>query len=270
DMASFAEPVKTPLATPRDLPAADRATEIRLTPQQLAELRLAQAWVRYRRDGVAPPVDGAFEKEFEPARARVITHRFFGHLATGAYGGEHRLEMPDEVVDAIAALVPKAREIRLSTLFVLFNPKLKAALKEGLANGARLSIHFNGDKTSRESMPLALSYKHSLEDVIELMKAGAVKVAVMDQARYRYLHKKLFVVDDHVFFGSHNFNLPSTISNSELVVEVDDPNFAEAMSLAYDHDFLFSGRPLTMKEAVADYDGSSVTRWLAKFVQGFF
>ena len=275
DMASFAEEIPPVTVRPGDIPDPATNTEVALTPGQKTEFATTQRWLIAAR-GNAPAAEH-FTKEFKPAKVRVITHRFFDLLATGKYNGENRINIPDEIIDEVVALVPQAREIRISTLFVLFNPKLKTALVTALQQGATLYMHFNGDKTARENVPLGLSYKDSLEDIIDLMKVrqkdgspAKVHAAVMEQAKYRYLHKKLFVVDDHVFFGSHNYNLPSTIANSEDCIEVHDASFAEALTLAYDHDFVFSGRPLTMKEAAADYEHSTLSRWFAKFVHSFF
>jgi cardiolipin synthase len=44
------------------------------------------------------------------------------------------------------------------------------------------------------------------------------------------LHTKLFVVDDVVHIGSANFDMRSLFLNLELMLRVDDPGFAEAMS----------------------------------------
>lgn len=270
DMASFSEPLDPITVRPGDLPDPLTDRDVPLQPAQKTELAGLLAWLD--RKAAAPAVS-----TFVLDRTRVITHRFFRLLSAGAYNGEARLSLPDDIVGEICKLVPGSREIRLSTLFVLLNPKLRDSLVRALRDGTAAYFFFNGDSSSRETVPLALSYKDSLEDLLTLMRASKAdgtpaktRVAVLRQNDYRFLHKKMFIVDNHVFFGSHNFNLPSTVANSEISIEVDDARFAAAMSLRYDHDFLFSGEPLTLKQAAEDFENTSVTRWFAKFVHGFF
>jgi len=270
DAGAISPPEEVSDVTPSELPDLSYRREVSLTSTQHLELQNIHHWLsdpNFNPPGLA----------FHPHKTRVVAHRFLHLLATGQYLGKDRLQIPDDIVATVSPLMEKAKQIRMSSLFILFHPQMKTALKTALENGAFAEIHFNGPESSTEMVPLALSYKDSLPDLIELMrlkqKDGSpvnLKVHVMKPTDYKYLHRKIMILDNHVFFGSHNFNLPSTLANSEVCIQVDDADFAQALTMRYDTDFSYSGRPLTLLEAVADFDNSTVGRWLAEFVHQFF
>ena len=257
----------------RDLPNPAIHRQVSLTQEREQILNEILAWVA----GDKSVAERHTASAFEPKSARVITHRFLNQLRTGNYNGTSRFQMQDAVVNELINLVKVGHDIRISTMYAFFHPKLKDALIEALKRGASLYVHLNGDVSAREVIPFGLSYHDSLRDLLELMQIkkddgtpANVHIAVFQQTNFKYLHKKIFIADDHVIFGSHNFNFPSSFSNSEISLEADDPHFAQIMSLLYDRDFIFSGRPLTIDEATKDFQSNRVSRWLAELIHNFF
>jgi phosphatidylserine/phosphatidylglycerophosphate/cardiolipin synthase-like enzyme len=59
-----------------------------------------------------------------------------------------------------------------------------------------------------------------------------------------YMHRKLAVIDDAVYFGSHNLNLPSTVAMDELSFEIESPKLAEVVRRLFDEDLAANGEPL--------------------------
>lgn len=269
DVASFAEPLPGFVIRDGDIPSSDQFVDVKLDVAQTKDFADAKSWIAGTK--------ASSSELFEPGRARVVSHRLYNQLKSGKYNGDNRVAVPDSIVFETASVVENAKEIRISMMFALFHPRLKAALLAALSKGASLYLYVNGEQSAGEETPLALTYKDSLSDLVDLLSArqanGApakVKIAMLADANRRFLHKKMLIADQHVFFGSHNFNLPSTLANSEIAIQTDDAGFARGMAERFDRDFMLSGRPLTLEKARADYDATAVGRWVAKFLHNFF
>lgn len=237
-----------------ELPDPSKNDKIALAPKQRAAL------------------DDVFARENEKRieKARLISNDFLASLRTGKYNGGRRQLIPDDILDEAVKLIEDAKEIRISTLYLGLHPKMKTALVNALARGAKVRALFNGPEASGEVVPGSLSYTGSLDDAYDLMRAGDFAAATFQKGSLVYLHKKTLIIDDHVFVGSHNFNRPSTFHNTELSMLVHDADFAAAMRRDYDADFMFLSKPLTMRDARAEIGRTAPGRWLAKLMEGFF
>jgi phosphatidylserine/phosphatidylglycerophosphate/cardiolipin synthase-like enzyme len=139
----------------------------------------------------------------------------------------------DPILDRVVSLLSHAKDFKLAILTVVLPPKLKQALLAGLDRGLDVTILTN----SREShsnispVPISFGWYAGLPDLDEVLMAGAQGYGLRGGSAdfYKFLHRKLAIIDDTVIFGSHNLTLSSSYTQDEASFEISSPVFAEKM-----------------------------------------
>jgi phosphatidylserine/phosphatidylglycerophosphate/cardiolipin synthase-like enzyme len=184
-----------------------------------------------------------------------------------------RLELlRDPVVDALVEKLARAKDVALYTLAPVFHPRVKESLLGVLRRGGWVTIYTNSRNAYLTIAPVAFPWPAGLPDLEMLVNAGAK--AYFFQARpelpWVYLHRKVAVVDDTVFFGSHNFNLPSTVTNDEISYELESSEFATQMRKLYVDSILDNGTRLDALWVQRERRKTEFFRWLTTPLVGFF
>lgn len=169
---------------------------------------------------------------------------------------ERAQALQDPVLDSLIEKLDKAGEIRLSILTLVLHPRFKEALIAAHKKGTRIKLITNiaipslhGRTPKQRLTPGGATWYMELPDLDDLLASGVpvhqFQVAEKDaQNPWIYLHRKLAVIDDTVIFGSHNFNLLSSVGNDELSFEITDPALAAKARLLFDNSIFENTEPL--------------------------
>lgn len=213
-------------------------------------------------------------------RGRLLHHDFVRQmLALKAQGKsvsdwDQRLEqLKDPVLPALEerlAQAGKGSQIRFSSMYALLHPRVKTAVKAACARGAHAILFTNGDF---ETPPVStLGWFASVTDVQDVAQGG-VEVYTFkrnDKLPWNFLHLKVMVVDDTVFFGSHNMNLASTVANDELFFEVQDPELAKENLAFFDSLIKTSGERVSLGHMISQRPLGVVGRTIMRPILGFW
>lgn len=192
---------------------------------------------------------------------RMLHHDFVRQMRVLRYPADvatrlHHFE--DPVLEALIEriLEPQTREVLIGTMVAIFQPKFRDALKIALSRGTRVHLFIDSVQAAATQTPAALNFAIALPEMDELLAAGA-KIDVFnkneeDGVRQIYLHEKLAIVDDTVFFGSHNFTQMSTVNNDETAYEVRSPEFAKKMRHIFFTDMTLGGTPYSREEVARE------------------
>lgn len=232
----------------------------RLDRGQQAEVQRLNRWTDERtpRPFIDPTPTSMTGVSLTGPRARVLHNGFLQQLWQRGFpsGVQQRVNvLQDPIMDALIERLqdPNVREVIIATMAVVQHPSLKQALMEVARRRnpdgtpkARVTFYTNSRDARSISFAIPFNFDFSIYDMQEMIRAG-IHVAGffpaapdgrsrmgredypwlrgMNQA-WTYLHEKIALVDDTVFFGSHNFNLPSSVYNDEVSVELVDPHWA--------------------------------------------
>lgn len=171
------------------------------------------------------------------ARARLLHHDLIHQLRSlpgkpRSYRHERRIQMlSDPIIEAIVEKMDAAHRVEFTTMSVILHPKLKAAILRALARNVPVNILVNDRSVFHVVSPIAAPWYVGLPDLEEILLHGAQVYIFKQNAMqpYTFLHRKIAIINDTVFFGSHNYNLPSTVANDEISFEVESPVLAGRM-----------------------------------------
>ncbi len=246
-------PRTTPPLAPGDEPPRFRHYRVppmmALSPVQATDEASFLDWLG-RAPEPAAPVTG---------RARVIHYdlsqqRWMNHFPRNVAAREAQLEDPiaAELVARISD--PGTKEVWISSMSLIELPALKSALIRAAQGGIAVTMLTNCRQSDAILAPFGLNWRMSVPDMLELARVGVRIEAIEPGARsdWRYLHKKMAVVDDTVFVGSHNFNLPSSLYNDEADLEIEDPAFARSVRQHLESQMQAAFRPVEVGELEED------------------
>lgn len=178
-----------------------------------------------------------------------------------AYGSPKRFSYSDRewfvriglLEDTIASVVSdKIRSattrVKIVTMAVLFSHKVKEAIQAALRNGVFVEIISNGRVAHAKALPwfgfkVPAGYYQSLPDIQELLQfaestPGKLKIHLFDGAvpngEPHFSHTKLAVIDDTVYFGSHNLTTMSSIGQDEMQWEFEGSEFANQLDTVFE------------------------------------
>lgn len=198
----------------------------------------------------------------DPARrGRILHFDFIGQYRALAKKGVsvphetvHRVPyFDDPVVQAVMEKLPKARDVRITMLSVILRPDLRRALKAAAKKGTRITILANGKTAKLE--PANMPWRTALVDMINLLSLPNVKIYGLEKGpgfKWEYLHRKLAILDDTVFIGSHNLNLPSSTNNDEATYEIESPALAAQLGKLFDESLRDGAKPMNREALLAD------------------
>ena len=201
-----------------------------MTDAEHDELAAAFAFARAPRETsfIGEPAPGT-------PRVRVIHHDFISQLDKhGPLRGKfHSIKarlasLKDPIIEEAAAKLATAHEARFNMLNGAIHPVLYKAMREAVARGTSVDVFTNvSTYEEHKLLPFAPSWILTCQDVYKMVKAGVSVFGFVPAGEYTYLHRKMAIVGDTVFIGSHNFNAPSTFANDELDLEIEDPALAK-------------------------------------------
>jgi putative cardiolipin synthase len=221
-----------------------------------------------------------------PFQARTLHHDFMNQMRKNDLFHQKSLEerssyLQDSIIEAVIRSlkqVPVSSPVIIYTFATTFHPRFKTALIEGIRDRhLRVKIFTNSIESYQAQAKKGLGlnepvgYYVSLGDLDDLMQAGADAYILVNQEPYPYLHRKLAIVGDHVFFGSHNLTIASTAVQEELNFEMINSDLAAQLVSEFGSLILKFAMPLspdTVHSERISYK-SSFKQWLyqdAKFL----
>ena len=219
-----------------------------------------------------------------PSRGRVLHHDLLRQLRALAVRpieldvDERTRALHDPVIDALVARLATARSVRITLISAMLHPALRDALIAAARRGAHVTLfvdtHAPRFAHSREPVVSGGSvWAVELPDLDELLTAGvhAFAFQIADGSPWLFLHRKLAVIDDVSFFGSHNFNLASTVADDELAFEIQSAPLAAELAALFDADLARNGLaidPAFVREERARRI-PALLRWLSRLVLGY-
>lgn len=189
---------------------------------------------------------------------------------------EDRLSrLRDPILEALAQRIemPETRQVLLSAMSLMLAPRLKQALVRAIRErGVDVILFTNSQSANGTLAPWAINWVYALPDMIDLMESGAriftLRANQEGEHPWRYLHQKLAIVDDTVFFGSHNYNLPATLCNDEATFEARGASFAQSLRSLFLSEMRLAGDPVELsdlrREVSSGGVGFALRRWLAE------
>jgi phosphatidylserine/phosphatidylglycerophosphate/cardiolipin synthase-like enzyme len=238
---------------------------IALTPEQVLEAAELYRWMESPASGNAT------------VRGRILHFDYVQQLWMKNFPREtsDRLALFDDpVLNAVMERVarPETRDVMICSMSLMLHPRFKRVLIDAAHRGVKIRILTDSKSSAGSVAPLALNFKYALPDMHELLLAG-VQISALEanpsKHAWAYLHKKLALVDDDVFMGSHNFNLPSTLYNDEAEFEIEDPTLAASLRARLEAQMALVGRPLNASEVQDEMQSGlgfvrSIERWLGE------
>lgn len=157
----------------------------------------------------------------------------------------------DAISEDVVDQIQKAeREVKIISYALLFSKPVKEAIKDALRRGVNVDIITNGKGAQSSIMPwfslwAPIGYYQSLPDADELLtfahspkSRGDLKVHLFREKNpgtdLHFVHAKLVIVDDVVYFGSHNLTYISSIVQDELQWKFVGHSFATTMRKNFD------------------------------------
>ena len=166
---------------------------------------------------------------------RAVVRRFSEHRGPlqWQYGGPMQFRSPW----ALATIHDLAKASDLEMIAAYFAP-MGGMLKRigAVARRGRARIITAAKSDNRATIDAARStYKRLLRRGVEVFEYQRTK-----------LHSKLLIMDDVVHIGSSNFDIRSLYLNMEMMLRVEDPNFAMLMRSYFEHEICDS-QEITME-----------------------
>jgi putative cardiolipin synthase len=194
-----------------------------------------------------------------PTWIRVLDNDFFEKMKSSsldrlpkAYNFLERQEIiQDDILNSAIEEISQAEShIRIYSLALLMSDSLKAALIAAQERGVDVQIITNGIDSHSQlfadlthilfrgwlRVPFGAGYYLSKPDAIELLSAG-IKVYVLNVSdSYVHLHRKMWIIDDNVFLGSHNATLASETVQFEANLQIQDSAISNKWLGEFDRD----------------------------------
>lgn len=180
-------------------------------------------------------------------RLNIVHHNLIQRVLKTKARSEYRNRevLGDPIIDELVVLLDNAKE-RIAFTSYTFSPpkKLSDALLRADQRGVPISFFTNGKAAHERYVKGALPHFNSLE-FMQRFNAKNLSIFVTQKSRQYnnfvysknadvpvdsnlpiYLHHKIFIIDDWVAMGSHNYTM-SNLKNDELQVFMQHPDFAD-------------------------------------------
>jgi phosphatidylserine/phosphatidylglycerophosphate/cardiolipin synthase-like enzyme len=240
------------------------------------------------------------------SRARFLHHDLLQQLTMYNYPGsrDFRLEnIVDPVIESMLTRLsnPEVREVIIASMAVMLHPRLKAKLIEvaGRRNPdgtrkAQVTFFTNSRQAVQWLVPLPANYDYALTDMRDLLRAGVhlagfftadprsrTNVGREDYPSYlaahrdlTYLHEKVALIDDTIYIGSHNFNLPSSVHNDEATAEIQNATWAARLRRNFYLEMNYHSIPILLDDVENALEnggaGLAISRWLGDLLLALF
>jgi phosphatidylserine/phosphatidylglycerophosphate/cardiolipin synthase-like enzyme len=176
--------------------------------------------------------------------------------------------LKDPYIDAVLLLLPETRHFQMNILATILEDKVIEAIIREKQRGMDMDLITNGQEAHSIFLtaPGWFAGIHTLDD---LLQAGVIGHEVKKRGPDTgiYLHRKLLILDDHVFFGSHNFTKASTLTTDEYSIEIIGQDFADRMQQLSHHSMEVNTVPFDVKEVHQERLITPLRQWFASFFE---
>jgi phosphatidylserine/phosphatidylglycerophosphate/cardiolipin synthase-like enzyme len=181
--------------------------------------------------------------------ARAIHHDFFNQMREKDLIGRFSIEerdqfLEDSILNAVIQEINDAKpesNIVIYTFAVLFPKELVSAIQTGIKE-RRLNVRiltnsiesYKAQAHRAFRMNVPVGYFAGLNVLDSLMQSGAKVYSLSHNRPYPYLHRKLVIIGDHIFSGSHNMTLASKLVQEELNYQFVSEQLARWLTAEFD------------------------------------
>lgn len=245
-----------------------------LNQNQINQVEYYQKW------SMVPAGDPAELKPHQRYRIRLIHHELLRSLKfIQDLGDKNPFELSyenrsqafsDPIIDEMIQLIshPKAQELKIFTLLTSFVPKFKEALYLALGRGLKVKIFTNSKEAHSGITPgrIPVGWYAAISEIDELLQNGVevIGIAPRRESCYSFMHRKIAILDDQVFFGSHNFNYASSTMADEMSFEIQSQSFADQMRDLFDADERACGEKMDSRLIRQEKNESFFQQWLCQ------
>jgi phosphatidylserine/phosphatidylglycerophosphate/cardiolipin synthase-like enzyme len=244
--------VKASKVSERTLAKLDRYPEVALRTE--AQRKRFEKILQMTRSNAV--VDGPLEPfQFRPQTFQLASNDLLLNAAKFKAGVsvDSRSGLPNDTLDLLHSLVPHADSVLLSGYAIGLPEPLASDFVRHVRSGKKLQVVTNGREAfhamTRPNTPSRwmgnAAADYTLKNVASLMEAGdrsknPVKLYLLNTPKkagiavkghtvpdaYKYLHRKLIVMDDWVATGSDNWTASSARKNDEIAIVMKDSRMA--------------------------------------------
>ncbi len=201
------------------------------------------------------------------------------HISPNRLPYSQRLnELQDPFVQELVALSadPNVTQIQINTLSVSPHPRLRDALEGAARRGVDVQILTNGRVAQDRVMPFSFSFPLgwfvSLPDMIALLENGVRVFGFAQRSPDApvYLHRKVAIVGESVFLGSHNFNFSSSVESDEMGFEIRSREFAHEVRELFGDSIRRYSEEIRLEDVTQERKSSRIRVWISSFFKGLY
>jgi phosphatidylserine/phosphatidylglycerophosphate/cardiolipin synthase-like enzyme len=293
DQASNPTPNPTPNPTLKNYWDAFpvRTKDLSKTTEEQDELEDLLRWLKTPAHSAEEPTTNV-----QFLTARVLHHDFFKKMITLCQPSSNsegirpcdvstssRLgQYDDDILNTIVSKIRAAQHhVKISTFITSFHDELKKALIDALQRGVSVEIMTNSKEAHQSTVPFGYPLGHYLgvDDLADLLRLsetdsfqGQLSVWTIEpkeNSPFHHAHRKLAIIDDTVYIGSHNLTKTSTVAQEEIQIEIQGDSFAkQALEIFEQSKEYCKKEPVSFKEMKKEqkHDWFRVNQ----FISGFF
>ncbi len=245
------------------------SSSLQLTPEEQKELDVLKTWAD------APPSND------HDYHARSIYYNFLEQMrkeadlqerTPGSFSyGERANFLQDPFINTVLLLLPQTKRFQMSILATILEDRVVEAIVRERQRGMEMELITNGQK-AHSVFPTALGWFAGIHTLDDLLQAGVIghEVKQMGAETCVYLHRKLLILDDHVFFGSHNFTKASSLTTDEYSIEVVSQDFADRMEQLSHHSIEVNTVPFNVDAVHEERLATPVRQWFASIFERLY
>ncbi|WP_147286492.1 phospholipase D-like domain-containing protein [Legionella maceachernii] len=176
--------------------------------------------------------------------------------------------LQDPFVDTVLLLLPQTHRFQMSILATILEDRIVEAIFSERQRGMEMELITNGKK-AHSVFPTAPGWYAGIHTLDDLLQVGVIGHELKQRGAGTniYLHRKLLILDDHVFFGSHNLTKASTLTNDEYSIEVVSRDFADKMEQLSRHSIEVNTVPFNIEAVHWERLITPVRQWFASFFE---
>lgn len=210
------------------------------------------------------------------SRARVIHHELIKQVMLEEKPADidDYSEIKDEVLSAIIERGEKSvNELRFYSMNAIMHPDFVMFLSTLSLNGTEIKMITNSRESTValggysgifEDSVNAFPYFSAMSDLSLMLEDGVLVHKWVYSPQYQFVHAKLMIMDDTIFLGSYNFNLPSSVGSNEIVIEVEDASLSRELKDIFEWDIENNSTSIDRYQLIdEDENVSSIWKWLA-------
>ncbi|CDZ79326.1 nuclease NucT [Legionella massiliensis] len=186
-----------------------------------------------------------------------------------SFSYEERAEfLQDPYIEAVLMLLPQTKRFQMNILATIMDERVVEAILRERQRGMEMELITNGQE-AHSIFPTAPGWFAGIHILDDLLQAGVVghEVKQMGPDTGIYLHRKLLILDDHVFFGSHNFTKAGTLTTEEYSIEILSQDFADKMRKLSRHSIEVNTVPFDANAVHQERLITPARQWFASFFE---